>query len=98
MTTTVSLVDVSVHLPGEPIGADHYAQFAESDDLRDNVMFRAPRLRHHVDPETSAIDMAEAYLASDEKDPELTRLSEEIIAAQETEIAFLKDWLARKAK
>ncbi|ABM12188.1 3-oxoacyl-ACP synthase III family protein [Mycolicibacterium vanbaalenii] len=59
MTTTVSLVDVSVHLPGEPIGADHYAQFAESDDLRDNVMFRAPHLRHHVDPETSAIDMAE---------------------------------------
>ena len=38
----VSLVDVSSYLPGEPIGADYYAQFAESDELRDNVMFRGP--------------------------------------------------------
>jgi uncharacterized protein (DUF305 family) len=37
--------------------------------------------------------MAEAYLASGEDDPELTRLSKEIITAQETEIAFLKAWL-----
>ena len=36
---TVSLVDVSTYLPGEPIGADYYAQFAESDELRDNLMF-----------------------------------------------------------
>lgn len=56
--------------------------------------FALMMIPHHQ----SAIDMAKAYLASDEKDPELTRLSEEIIAAQETEIAFLKDWLARKAK
>jgi hypothetical protein len=40
---TVSLIDVSTYLPGQPIGADYYAQFAESDELRDNVMFRAPR-------------------------------------------------------
>lgn len=36
---SVSLTDVSTHLPGEPIGADYYAQFAPCDDLRDNVMF-----------------------------------------------------------
>ena len=38
---TVSLIDISTYLPGEPVGAD-YAQFAESDDLRDNVMFGRP--------------------------------------------------------
>ncbi|MFZ1176910.1 MAG: 3-oxoacyl-[acyl-carrier-protein] synthase III C-terminal domain-containing protein [Mycobacterium sp.] len=55
----VSLIDVSTYLPGEPIGADYYAQFAESDDLRDNVMFRAPKFRHHVAPDESATDMVE---------------------------------------
>ena len=42
---TVSLMDVSTYLPGDPIGAEYYAQFADSDDLRDNVMFRAPKFR-----------------------------------------------------
>ena len=45
---SVSLIDVSTYLPGEPVGADYYAQFARSDDLRDNLMFRAPKFRHHV--------------------------------------------------
>ncbi len=56
---TVSLTDVSTYLPGEPIGAEYYAQFAESDELRDNVMFRAPSFRHHVAPDETAIDMVE---------------------------------------
>ncbi len=54
---TVSLVDVSTYLPGEPIGAEYYAQFAESDDLRDNLMFRSPSFRHHVGADESAADM-----------------------------------------
>jgi 3-oxoacyl-[acyl-carrier-protein] synthase-3 len=58
-TPTVSLIDVSTYLPGEPISADYYAQFAESDDLRENVMFRAPKSRHHVAEDESAIDMIE---------------------------------------
>jgi 3-oxoacyl-[acyl-carrier-protein] synthase-3 len=56
---SVSLIDVSTYLPGEPIGADYYAQFADSDDLRDSLMFRAPKFRHHVAPEETAIDMVE---------------------------------------
>jgi 3-oxoacyl-[acyl-carrier-protein] synthase-3 len=56
---SVSLIDVSTYLPGEPIPADYYAQFAESDDLRDSVMFRAPKFRHHVAPDESSIDMIE---------------------------------------
>jgi 3-oxoacyl-[acyl-carrier-protein] synthase III len=56
---TVSLIDVSTYLPGEPIPAEYYTQFAESDELRENVMFRAPTFRHHVAPDESAIDMIE---------------------------------------
>ena len=56
--------------------------------------FALMMIPHHQ----SAIDMAKAYLASDEKDPELTRLSQEIIAAQEKEIAFLRDWLAKNGQ
>lgn len=32
------------------------------------------------------------------KDPELKKLAEEIIKAQESEIAFLKAWIAKNAK
>lgn len=60
---TVSLIDVSTYLPGKPISADYYAQFAESDDLRDNVMFKAPRFRHHVAEDETAIDMVESAAA-----------------------------------
>jgi 3-oxoacyl-[acyl-carrier-protein] synthase-3 len=61
--TPVSLIDVSTYLPGEPISAEYYAQFAESDDLRDNVMFRAPKFRHHVAEDETAIDMVERAAA-----------------------------------
>ncbi|OCB49812.1 3-oxoacyl-ACP synthase [Mycobacterium vulneris] len=56
---TVSLIDVSTYLPGEPISAEYYAEFAESDDLRDTLMFRAPTFRHHVAPGETSIDMIE---------------------------------------
>ena len=59
----VSLLDVSTYLPGEPISADYYAQFADSDDLRDNLMFRAPKFRHHVAPDETAVDMVERAAA-----------------------------------
>lgn len=58
-----SLIDVSTYLPGPPIGADYYARFAETDDLRDNLMFRAPRFRHHVAADESAVDMVERAAA-----------------------------------
>src|SRR5882757_8744643 len=60
---TVSLIDVSSYLPGDPIGAEYYAQFADSDDLRDNVMFRAPKFRHHVAEDELAVDMVEKAAA-----------------------------------
>jgi uncharacterized protein (DUF305 family) len=67
-------------------------------DMADMVMtgkpgadFAAMMIPHHQ----AAIDMAKSYLASGDNDAELTELSNEIIAAQEREIAFLKNWLAK---
>ncbi len=58
-----SLTDVSTYLPGKPIGADYYAQFAGSDELADNLMFRAPKFRHHVAADETAVDMVERAAA-----------------------------------
>jgi len=70
---TVSLVDISTYPPGEPISADYYAHFAGSDDLRDNVMFRAPKFRHHVAEDETAVDMVERAAAGLIEPPATTR-------------------------
>ena len=44
-----------------------------------------------------AIDMARAQLEHG-KDPQLRRMAQEIIGAQEREIATLKEWLAQHPK
>ena len=53
-----------------------------------NADFALMMIPHHQ----SAIDMAEAYLEHGD-DPELTKLANEIIAAQQQEIEFLQNWL-----
>ncbi len=45
----------------------------------------------------SAVEMARAYLASDERDPVLVKLSQEIVASQKREIALLEGWLREHA-
>ena len=62
-TPTVSLIDVSSYLPGAPIGTDYYSAFAGADELRENLMFRAPKFRHHVGQDETAIDMVERATA-----------------------------------
>lgn len=44
-----------------------------------------------------AIDMAKVVLKHG-KDPEIRKLAEEVIAAQEKEIAWMKEWLAKNGK
>ena len=44
-----------------------------------------------------AIDMARVVLKYG-KDPEIRKLAEDIIKAQDTEIAFMKTWLAKQPK
>jgi uncharacterized protein (DUF305 family) len=56
--------------------------------------FALMMIPHHQ----SAIDMAKAYLTSGENDPELTKLSNDIVAAQEKEIAFLQEWLKKNGQ
>lgn len=60
---TVSLLDIATYLPGEPVSADYYAGYAESDSLCENVMFKAPKLRHHVAEDETAVDMVERAAA-----------------------------------
>jgi 3-oxoacyl-[acyl-carrier-protein] synthase-3 len=62
-TPTVSLIDLSTYLPGEPIGTDYYSAFAGADELRDSLMFRAPKFRHHVADDETTIDMVERAAA-----------------------------------
>ncbi|MCJ8141944.1 DUF305 domain-containing protein [Ancylobacter sp. A5.8] len=58
-----------------------------------DVDFAQGMIPHHQ----GAIDMARIQLAFG-KDPELRKLAEDIIKAQESEIAFLKEWLEKNAK
>lgn len=60
---TVSLVDVASYLPENRVGTEYFTQFARSDRMAKNVMFRSPKFRHHVAPGESAVDMAERAIA-----------------------------------
>ncbi len=55
----VSLVDVASYLPGDPVGTEYFTRFSRSERMAKNVMFRAPRARHHVGRDETAVDMVE---------------------------------------
>ncbi len=60
---TVSLIDVASYLPGDPVPTEYFTQFARSDRMAKNVMFRAPKGRHHVARDETAVDMVERAVA-----------------------------------
>lgn len=58
-----------------------------------DVDFVRGMIPHHQ----GAIDMAKIVIAHG-KDPAIRKLAEEVIAAQDTEIAMMRKWLAAKGK
>jgi 3-oxoacyl-[acyl-carrier-protein] synthase III len=60
---SVSLIDVSAYLPEKRIPAEYYANFAGTDDLRGELMFRAPQFRHHARKDESNVDMMQRAVA-----------------------------------
>jgi uncharacterized protein (DUF305 family) len=58
-----------------------------------DVDFAKGMIPHHQ----GAVEMAKIELEFG-KDPELRKLAEDIVKAQETEIAFMKGWLEKNAK
>ena len=72
--------------------AMHEAMNIEFTDNAD-IDFARGMIGHHQ----GAIDMARIVLEHGE-DPELRQLAEEVIEAQEAEIAFLRNWIVRNAQ
>lgn len=77
----------------EAAGARMHKDMAIPYSGNTDVDFVRGMIPHHM----GAVDMARVELEFG-KDPELRKLAEDIIAAQEKEIAFMKAWLARNAK
>ena len=76
----------------EAVNARMHSAMAIPPSGNPDVDFARAMVPHHQ----GAIDMAKVVLQYG-KDPDIRSLAEEIIAAQEKEIAFLQDWLKRNA-
>jgi uncharacterized protein (DUF305 family) len=73
----------------EANGAMHQSMSIEMTGDVD-VDFVRSMIPHHQ----GAVDMAKIVLANG-KDPEIRKLAEEVVTAQESEIAFMEGWLER---
>lgn len=80
--STKGYVDASAQMH-DGMGATQYTGNADVD-------FIAGMIPHHQ----GAVDMAKVVLQHG-KDPEVRTLAEKVIAAQEAEIAWMQDWLAK---
>lgn len=76
----------------EAAAARMHADMAIAYTGQSDVDFARGMIPHH----RGAVEMARIQLAHG-KDPALRKLAQEVIAAQEKEIAFLEDWLRRNA-
>jgi 3-oxoacyl-[acyl-carrier-protein] synthase-3 len=60
---TISLLDVASYLPENRVPTEYFTQFARSERMAKNVMFRSPKYRHHVARDETAVDMVERAAA-----------------------------------
>lgn len=56
-STPIALADLATYRPVNRVPAEYFAQFAEADELADNIMFRAPAFRHHAAEDETSADM-----------------------------------------
>jgi uncharacterized protein (DUF305 family) len=92
-TTTASTGESEATKAFEAANAKMHAGMAAALTGDPDVDFAQSMIAHHQ----GAIDMAEVVLKYG-KDPETRKLAEEIVKAQTVEIAFLKEWLAKRGK
>lgn len=98
---TMAGMDHSAHMGGDSAATDAYRaanmamhQAMDIEFTGDaDIDFVRGMIAHHQ----GAIDMARVVLEHG-KDPEIAKLAQGIIAAQEGEIAFMQDWLAKHAQ
>lgn len=57
VTTSLNLADVATYRPANQVSAEQMAAYATDDELAENVMFRAPAIRHHAAADESSADM-----------------------------------------
>lgn len=102
-TAAIAAQDASLHHTGdrhtEQAATDIYAPAMET--MHKDMMIAATGdadidfARGMIPHHQGAVEMAK-ILKEHGKDPELKKLADDIIAAQEKEIAFLKEWLRKK--
>ncbi len=107
LLTLLCLTFLPVSFPAMAQSHDHAAMYAKKDIYASameamhkdmmidpsgdaDIDFVRGMIPHHQ----GAVDMAK-ILKENGKDPELQKLADEIIASQEKEISFMKDWLAK---
>lgn len=92
-TTTTSTGESEATKALEAANAKMHAGMSAALTGDPDTDFARSMIPHHQ----GAIDMAEVVLKYG-KDPETRKLAEEIVKAQTAEIAFLKEWLAKRGK
>ena len=102
-TAAIAAQDAATHHPGdhhtEQAAVDIYAPAMEA--MHKDMMLSATGdadvdfVRGMIPHHQGAVEMAK-ILKEHGKDPELQKMADEIISAQEKEISFMQDWLKKK--